>query len=79
MTTNSTDKTNEEVCRSYCDRRYSDGQGYMVMYDAENKTFTIVSDQTLPSGLERAKTTAEKLAQAGKITEAVKEIAGKLS
>ena len=79
VTTNSTDKTNEEVCRSYCDRRYSDGQGYMVMYDAENKTFTIVSDQTLPSGLERAKTTAEKLAQAGKITEAVKEIAGKLS
>ncbi|MBQ1463678.1 MAG: hypothetical protein IIZ18_02610, partial [Ruminococcus sp.] len=79
VTTNSTGKTNDEVCRSYYDRRYSDGQGYMVMLDADNNTFTIVSDQSLPSGLERAKAMAEKLAGSGKIAEAIKEIAGKLS
>ena len=79
VTTNSTGKTNDEVCRSYYDRRYSDGQGYMVMLDADNNTFTIVSDQSLPSGLERAKAMAEKLAGSGKIAEAINEIAGKLS
>ena len=79
VTTNSTDKSNEEVCRSYYERRYSDGNGYMIMLDADKKTFTIVSDQTLPSGLDKAKTAAEKLAQTGKFTEAVKELTGKLS
>ena len=41
-TSNSTDKTNEEIGRSYFDRHYKDG-GFMLLIDDNTKTMTVIT------------------------------------
>lgn len=49
-TSNSTESTNEEICRTYYKRRYQDKDGYMIMLDTVSGTVIAVSEGDLPSG-----------------------------
>ncbi|MCC8136151.1 MAG: TPM domain-containing protein [Ruminococcus sp.] len=73
-TSNSTESTNEEICRTYYDRHYSDGEGIMIMLDTESKTLTVVSDGTLPDTLDTALEEADALAEADDYEGALNEI-----
>lgn len=53
-TSNTTGSTNEEICRSYYERHYQESKGIMVMLDEASNTFTVVSDNALPDGLDSA-------------------------
>ena len=77
-TSNGTDKSNEEICRSYFERHSADGNGYMMMIDTKSGTVTVVSGESLPASLGTAKTAAEKLVKAGDEPGAVREIAAAL-
>lgn len=74
-TTNGTQSSNEEICQSYCDRRYSGEAGIMIMLDTATDTITTVSSgSTLPDSLETALTSANTLAAEKKYTEAVNSL-----
>lgn len=61
-TSNSTESSNEEICRSYYDRHYQENDGYMIMLDKATNTLNVVSDMALPAGLEAAVAEADTLA-----------------
>lgn len=61
-TSNSTESSNEEICRSYYDRHYQETDGYMIMLDKETNTLTVVSDLALPDGLDAVVAEANTLA-----------------
>ncbi|MDO4863618.1 MAG: TPM domain-containing protein [Ruminococcus sp.] len=73
-TSNGTDKSNEDICRSYFERRSEDGKGCMIMLDTKSNTVTVVSDGSLGSAVDKAKTSAEKLLKSGDAPAAVNEI-----
>ena len=54
LTSNSTGKTNEEVLKSYYERRFKDGKGYMAMIDSQTKKVIVHSAQQMPSGADAA-------------------------
>lgn len=60
-TSNSTGSTNEEIARSYLERRFKDG-GYMIMIDTQSGSTLVVSDKELSSDMEKAVTEANKSA-----------------
>lgn len=64
-TTNSTDMTNDELLQSYYERRYHDGKGYMVMFDAKTTSILVYSKESLPSGYENILKKANELAKKG--------------
>lgn len=64
-TTNSTDKKNEEILKSYYDRRYHDGKGYMIMFDAKTSAVIAYSNEAMPSGYENVLKNANELAKKG--------------
>lgn len=61
-TSNSTGSSNEEICQTYHDRRYSDEKGCMIMLDTASNTLTVVSDSDLPNGIDADIADANKLA-----------------
>jgi hypothetical protein len=66
-TSNSTDVTNEEICREYYDRRYQDSDGVMIMVDTVTNSLTVISDTvSIPDT-----TAADELAAGGDYTAAV--------
>lgn len=73
-TSNGTGKSNEEICRSYFERRSEDGKGYMIMLDTKANAVAVVSDEKLSADVEKAKTAAEKLLKEGSAPAAVDEI-----
>lgn len=73
-TSNGTASSNEEICRSYYERRCKDGKGWLMMIDSKTKTMTVVSDSAAPAGLDKAVAAAEKLISAGDEPGAVNEI-----
>ena len=73
-TSNGTGKTNEEICRNYYDRCSNKNDGYMIMIDTKSNSLTIVSDNDLPSEIDKAKTSAEKMLRSGEVSAAVNEI-----
>ena len=73
-TTNGTDKSNEEICRSYFERRSEDGKGFMIMLDTKSNTVTVVSDADIPAEVTKAKSNADKLLKDGNAVGAVNEI-----
>jgi len=70
-TSNGTGTPNEEVCRSYYDRHYQGGNGFMVMLDTASDTLTAVSDGALPAGFETKINEANELAAAKNYSSAV--------
>lgn len=72
-TSNGTNKSNEEICRSYFERR-SDGKGFMIMLDIKSSTVAVVSDGNIPSEVTKAKSSADKLLKDGNAVGAVNEI-----
>ena len=73
-TSNGTDKTNEDICQSYYERRSKDHNGFMVMLDTKSNTVTIVSDEKMSDELSKARASAEKLMKSGDALAAVNEI-----
>jgi len=73
-TSNSTGKTNEEICRSYYNRRYGESGGYMIMLDTETKTITAVTNGELPAAISEAVTNANTLSTAGSYIEALNAV-----
>lgn len=61
-TNNTTDKKNEEILRSYYERRYSDGRGYMIMLDSKTSEVIAYSNEPMPDKL------AEVLKKAGELS-----------
>ncbi len=53
-TTNSTERTNEEICQDYCDRRFKDTEGIMIMLDKKTMTFTALPEDSVPAELKTA-------------------------
>ena len=66
-TTNSTEMTNEELLQSYYMRRYHDGKGYMLMFDAKTTSVSAYSKEQMPSGYEDVLKKANELAKKGDI------------
>ena len=64
-TSNGTGKSNEEICRSYFERRSEDGKGCMIMLDTKANAVAVVSDEKVSAEVEKAKTAAEKLLKEG--------------
>lgn len=64
-TTNSTDMTNEELLKSYYERRYHDGKGYMVMLDAKTSSVSAYSKEPMPTGYEDVLKKANELVKKG--------------
>ncbi|MBQ8959623.1 MAG: TPM domain-containing protein [Ruminococcus sp.] len=73
-TSNGTGTPNEDIARSYLERRFGEGNGTMIMLDAQSKSTAVVSGGELPSELDKAKTEADKSASAGKYAEAAKKL-----
>lgn len=73
-TSNGTSNSNEEICRSYFERRSEDGKGYMIMLDTKANAVAVVSDEKLSADVEKAKTAAEKLLKGGDAPAAVNEM-----
>ncbi|MBQ8297308.1 MAG: TPM domain-containing protein [Ruminococcus sp.] len=63
-TSNGTESTNEEICRSYYDRHYKESKGFMIMLDTVTNTLTVASDNEHPAALATALTEANTLAAA---------------
>lgn len=70
-TSNGTGKSNEEICRSYFERRSEDGKGCMIMLDTKANAVAVVSDEKVSAEVEKAKTAAEKLLKEGDAPAAV--------
>jgi len=71
-TSNSTDKTNEDVLRNYYERHYKDGDGIMLMLDTEHRSIIAHSAGQLPSGADAALKKAGESASKGDYISAVK-------
>lgn len=53
------DYTAEELCRSYYDRKYKDGNGVLIMLDTSIPNITVVSDNPLPLNIDNIIAEAE--------------------
>ena len=73
-TSNGTGTPNEDIARSYLERRFGQGNGIMIMLDAQSKSTAVVSGGELPSELSKAKTEADKSASSGKYAEAAMKL-----
>lgn len=73
-TSNSTSSTNEEICRSYYDRRYKNEEGFMIMLDSATNTLIVCSDSALPEGFDAAVQSANELAAAQNYVDAVNSL-----
>ncbi len=74
ITTNGTDSTNEEICKSYCERRYKGDSGYMMMIDTKTNTVTVTASDASAAGFDKAVAAAEKSVKAGDIKAAVENV-----
>ena len=61
-TRNGSDTPNEEILKTYYNRKYGDNKGIMLMFDINTRTFIAYSADKLPSDLEKALKTANGLA-----------------
>lgn len=77
-TTNDTDKKNEEILKSYYDRRYHDGNGYMIMLDSRTSAVIAYSKDAMPDKLEEVLKKAGELAKKGDSEAAVRLAADSL-
>ena len=59
VTNNTTETSNEDLCKNYSDRHYKDGKGCMIMIDEKTSTVT-VSCKTLPENMEEILKTANE-------------------
>ncbi len=73
-TTNSTGIPNEEICRTYYDRRYTEEKGIMIMLDTVSATINVTSDKPLPETLAEAVASADSLAARGDYAAAVSSV-----
>ena len=74
VTSNTTDKTNEEVLRSYCERRYKGGSGSMIMIDTAKKEMLAYSSGEQPEGLEAAISKAQTDVKSGSYPAALNSV-----
>ncbi len=70
-TSNGTGTPNDEICKSYYDRRYQDGNGFMIMLDTTSDTLTAVSGGALPAGFDVKINEANELAAVKNYSSAV--------
>ncbi len=59
-TSNGTGSSNEEICKSYHDRRYSSEKGFMIMVDTASSTLAVVPSDELPPAAMAILTDANK-------------------
>lgn len=71
-TNNTTDKKNEEILKSYYERRYSDGKGYMIMLDSKTSEIIAYSKETMPDKLAEVLKKSGELSKKGDNEEAVR-------
>lgn len=64
-TNNTTDKKNEEILKSYYERRYSDGRGYMIMLDSKTSEVIAYSKEPMPDKLSEVLKKAGELSKKG--------------
>lgn len=77
-TSNSTGTPNEEICRTYYDRRYSAEKGIMIMVDTVSRTLNVTSDNPLPEALDETVESANSLAAGGDYAAAVSAVISSL-
>ncbi len=70
-TSNGTGTPNEDVCRSYYERHYQDGNGCMIMLDTASDTFTISTEGELPADIDVKMGEADELAAVKNYSSAV--------
>lgn len=73
-TKNGSDTPNEEILKTYYNRKYKSGKGIMLMFDMNTRKFIAYSAEKLPSGLDKELKTAGDLAAKDDITEAMKKL-----
>lgn len=78
ITSNNTDKTDDEVLTSYYERHYQDGKGAMIFLNTANGKISVKSGTDLPSDMEKAISEAETKAAGGDILSALKTVSDKL-
>lgn len=74
-TNNPSETPNEEILRSYYDRRYKDGKGYMLMLDIYSNSLLAFSDEPLPDSFESALKKANESVKKGDYQVAVQSVA----
>lgn len=74
-TNNPSEIPNEDILRSYYDRRYKDSKGYMLMLDAYSKSLIAFSEEPLPDSFEAALKKANESVKKGDYQGAVKAAA----
>ena len=70
-TSNTTDSKNEDVCRMYCQRHFTDGNGTMIMIDVNSKSVTVFSSTQAPADFKKILESANLKASEEKFAEAV--------
>lgn len=73
-TSNSTGSSNEEICKSYHDRRYSSEKGFMIMADTASGTLAVVPSDELPPAALAALSDANKPAAEKDYISAIKTV-----
>lgn len=71
-TTNSTEKTNEDILKEYYERHCHDGKGYMLLLDTASNKVIAYSKEQLPDKLNSALENASQSAASGSYPAAVK-------
>ena len=79
LTSNSTDRTNEQILEEYYKRRCKDGTGIMAMIDSQSGKVIVHSSQTIPSELGSALKKANESAAAKDYETAARTIAEALA
>lgn len=74
VTRNSTEVPNEEICRTYAERRYKGEEGVFIMLDAVTGTINIAADSIYTEKLSEVIKSSETLAQNGNYIEALSNI-----
>ena len=77
-TTNTTERSDEDVLNAYYERHCKDGTGYMLMLNTATNTIIVKSGSELPSDMESALKTANDTASKGTYKAAVLAAAEKL-
>lgn len=74
ITSNGTDTPSSDICRQYCQRKYPDNDGYMIMIDIASKSVLIESGKEMPEKVGKALDSAKKSAEKENYAEAVDTI-----